>query len=129
MVNEYAVDPAWSTDGTLLAYSGSDIGTAFQLKVIARDGKPLLLSTSPLRRGSRHLAFMASKRLLVVMRGEIEHKDLSLIDIETAAERQLTRFPADFIVRDFDISPDGRDIVVEQVQENSEIVLIERPRH
>lgn len=129
MVNEYAVDPAWSTDGTVLAYSWSDIGTAFQLKVIARDGNPLPLSTPPLRRGSRRLAFMPSKRLLVVMRGEIEHKDLSLIDIETAAQRQLTRFPADFIVRDFDISPDGRDIVVEQVQENSEIVLIERPRH
>ena len=31
-------------------------------------------------------------------------------------------------MRDFDISPDGREIVVEQVQENSEIVLIERPQ-
>jgi hypothetical protein len=42
--------------------------------------------------------------------------------------RQLTNFAPDFNVRDFDISPDGREIVVEQVQEHSDIVLIELPR-
>jgi hypothetical protein len=32
------------------------------------------------------------------------------------------------MVRDFDISPEGRELVVEQVQEHSDIVLIERRR-
>ena len=56
------------------------------------------------------------------------HKNLWLIDLATGAERQLTHFGPDFAVRDFDISPDGREIVVEQVQEQSDVVLIERQR-
>jgi hypothetical protein len=44
------------------------------------------------------------------------------------AERQLTSLATDFSVRDFDISPDGRRIVLEQVQELSDIVFIERAR-
>ena len=62
-----------------------------------------------------------------MLRGEIRHKDLWLIDLETGAERQLTDLAPDFTVRDFDISPDGREIVLEQVQEHSDIVLLEVP--
>jgi hypothetical protein len=62
-----------------------------------------------------------------VLRGEIGHKNLSLIDLNTGAERQLTHFAPEFTVRDFDISPDGREIVLEQVEEHSDIVLIELP--
>jgi Tol biopolymer transport system component len=56
------------------------------------------------------------------------HKNLWLVDLSTGAERQLTNFGPEFIVRDFDISPDGRELVVEQVQEQSDIVLIDRQR-
>jgi hypothetical protein len=31
-------------------------------------------------------------------------------------------------VRDFDVSPDGREMVLEQVQQHSDIVLLEIPR-
>ena len=58
----------------------------------------------------------------------MRHKNLWLIDLTTGAERQVTNFGPDFVVRDFDISHDGREIVVEQVQEQSDIVLIERQR-
>ena len=36
----------------------------------------------------------------------------------------MTSLPADVNVRDFDVSPDGREIVFEQVQEQSNVVLI-----
>ena len=62
----------------------------------------------------------------MVLRGEIQHKNFWLIDLETGAERQLTNFPPDFDVRDFDISPDGREIVLERVQEHSDVVLLDR---
>ncbi len=42
-------------------------------------------------------------------------------------ERQVTDLPPDFDLRDFDVSPDGRELVLEQVQEHSDVVLIERP--
>ena len=39
----------------------------------------------------------------MLLRGEIQHKDLWLIDLDTGAERQLTNLAPDFDIRDFDI--------------------------
>ncbi|MBA0085942.1 MAG: hypothetical protein HRJ53_13165, partial [Acidobacteria bacterium Pan2503] len=64
---------------------------------------------------------------LVVLRGEIQHKNLWRIDLETGAERQLTDFAPDFGIRDFDISPDGREVVLERAQERSDVVLVDLP--
>jgi len=50
------------------------------------------------------------------------------IDLATGAEQQLTNLAPDFEMRDFDISPDGRELVLEQVQEHSNIVLLELTR-
>ena len=61
----------------------------------------------------------------MLLRGDIQHKDLWLIDLETGAERQLTKLAPDFNVSDFDISPDGREAILERVQERSSIVLLD----
>ena len=61
----------------------------------------------------------------MVLRGALQHKDLWLIDLETGAEHQLTDLAPDFTVRDFDVSPDGSEIVLEQVQQHSDIVLLD----
>ena len=53
---------------------------------------------------------------------------LWLIDLNTGAERQLTNLTPEFDIRDFDISPDGREVVLERVQEHSDVVLLELPR-
>ena len=37
----------------------------------------------------------------------------------------LTHFEPGFDIRDFDISPDGQQIVIEQVHEHSDIVLLD----
>jgi Tol biopolymer transport system component len=81
-----------------------------------------------LTRGARHLAFLPGGQALVFLQGEIEHKNLWTIDLQTGAERQLTNLPADFDIRDFDISPDGREVVLERVQERSDVVLLDLPR-
>jgi hypothetical protein len=127
-VAEPSVDPVWSANGDLVVYSGPDIGTFFQVKAAARDGRAFPLPNLTLARGSKYRLATSPRLSLLVLRGDIGHKNLWLIDLETGAERQLTDFPQEFNVRDFDISPDGRSIVVEQVQEHSEIVLIELPR-
>jgi hypothetical protein len=62
------------------------------------------------------------------MRGEIQHKNLWLIDLETGAERQLTNLPLDFDLRDFDISPDGREVVLEREQERSDVMMLDLAR-
>ena len=78
-----------------------------------------------LTRGARRLRFLDGSDSLVVMRGSIQHKDLWLINLKTGTERQLTELPPDFTLRDFDVSPDGREIVLERVQDDSDVVLLE----
>ena len=128
-VQEHSSDAAWAPDGGLVVYSGPDVGTTFPVKAVTPSGSAVPLPGLTLTRGARHLAFLPGGRTLAVLRGEMAHKNLWLIDLATGAERQVTTFGPDFVVRDFDISPDGREIVVERVQEQSDVVLIERQRH
>jgi len=127
-VREYSVDPAWAPDGRFLVYSGPDIGTTFSVKAVTAEAAPHTLPILTLTRGARHLAFLPGGRALVLLRGEIQHKNLWLIDLETGAERQLTNLSRDFDIRDFDISPDGLEVVLERVQERSDVVLLDLPR-
>jgi Tol biopolymer transport system component len=127
-VREYSVDPTWAPDGHFVAYSGPDIGTTFSVKAVTAEAAPHTLPALTLTRGARHLAFLPGGRALVFLRGEIQHKDLWLIDLETGAERQLTNISPDFDIRDFDVSPDGREVVIERVQERSNVVLLDLPR-
>ena len=127
-VQESSVDPAWAPGGRFVVYSGPDIGTTFSVKAVTAESAPYPLPPMTLTRGARHLAFLPGGRALVVLRGEIQHKNLWLIDLETGAERQLTNLPPDFDIRDFDISPDGKDVVLERMQERSDVVLLDLPR-
>ena len=127
-VQEYSVDPAWAPDGGFVVYSGADIGTTFSVKAVTSEAAIHPLPDLTLTRGARHLAFLPGGRALVVLRGDIQHKNLWLIDLETGAERQLTNLPPDFNISNFDISPDGSEIVLERVQEHSDVVLLDIPR-
>ena len=128
LVHEYSVDPAWAPDGHLVVYSGPDIGTTFSVKGVTAEGAEHSLPTLTLTRGARHLAFLPGGGGLVVLRGEIQHKNLWLINLETGAQRQLTNLPPDFDIRDFDISADGHEIVLEREQERSDVALLDLHR-
>jgi Tol biopolymer transport system component len=127
-VRGYSLDPAWAPDGQFVVYSGPDIGTTFSVKAVTTEAAPHPLPALTLTRGARHLAFLPGGRALVLLRGEIQHKNLWLVDLKTGAERQLTSLAPDFDIRDFDISPDGREVVIERVQERSDVVLMDLPR-
>jgi hypothetical protein len=78
--------------------------------------------------GARHLKVLSGGRGLAFLRGKIQHKDLWLMDPETGVERQLTNLPDNFDILDFDISRDGREIILERVQERSDIMLLDLAR-
>jgi Tol biopolymer transport system component len=126
-VQEYSLDPVWASDGTIVAYSGPDIGTTLSVRAATATAAPHPMRTLTLSRGARHLAFLPGGHALVVLRGELQHKDLWLIDLDTGTERQLTNLPPEFDIQDFDISPDGHDVILERVQERSEIELLDLP--
>jgi Tol biopolymer transport system component len=127
LVSEYSVDPVWSPEGDFIVYSGPDIGTTFPVKAVTADGNPYPLPNLVLTRGARRLRFLPGRRAMLVLRGDIQHKDVWLIDLKTGNERQLTNLDPDFIVRDFDVSPDGREMILDRVQEHSDVVLLDLP--
>jgi Tol biopolymer transport system component/DNA-binding winged helix-turn-helix (wHTH) protein len=127
-VQEYSVDPSWSPDGRFVVYSGADIGTSYPVKAATADAAAYPLPALTLTRGARHLALLNGGRELVFVRGDIRHKDLWSMDMGTGAERQLTYLPADFDIRDFDISANGSEVVLERAQEHSEVVLVDLHR-
>ncbi|HEY2274353.1 MAG TPA: hypothetical protein VGH61_02515, partial [Steroidobacteraceae bacterium] len=76
--------------------------------------------------GARRVAFARDSGSLVFLRGGIDRKDFWQLNPRTGAERQLTDLPAGFAIGDFDVSPDGSEIIFDRVQESSSLVLIER---
>jgi Tol biopolymer transport system component len=135
VTDDYALGPAWAPQGDFLVYSGKDPGTQFPVRAVTPDGRGREIPGFSLSRGgafgvrptgSRRLRFMPEQATLVVLRGDIEHKNLWAVDLTTGSWRQLTDFPRGILIGDFDVSPDGREIVFERVEENSDIWLIDR---
>lgn len=126
LISEYSVDPAFSPDGNYMVYSGADVGTTFPLRASGRDGRPYAMASLILTRGARRVSFARNTGSLVILRGEIGHKNFWLLDPKTGAERQLTDLPSKFTIGDFDVSPDGSEIVFDRAQDSSSIALLER---
>jgi Tol biopolymer transport system component len=128
LVQHYSLDPAWAPDGSYLTFSGPDIGTTFSLEAVTPQSAAHPLPAIKLTRGARRMVMLPERHAIVVMQGMIQHKNLWLVDLDTGSERQLTELPPGFDIGDFDISPDGREVVVERVEERSDLVLMDRPR-
>ena len=128
VIQGFAIDPVWSPSGDVIVYSAADIGTEFPVKATTATGQPHAMPALTLTRGARRLRFLDGGRSLLTLRGDIRHKDLWIVDLTTGHEKQLTRLPADFSVRDFDVSADGKEILLERVEDHSDIVLIDLPR-
>ncbi len=126
LVSDYSVDPVWSPDGKYFLYSGAQVATIFPLRASAPDGRPYNLPGLILTTGARRVAFARESGSLVFLRGGIDHKNFWQLDPKTGTERQLTELPASLVIGDFDVSPDGNEIVFDRVQESSSVVLIER---
>ena len=128
LVHEYSRDPAWVSNGIFVAYSGADVATTFLVKAATADGASHPVPALSLTRGARHIVSLSNGRSLVLLKGKIQHKNLWLVDLDTGVERQLTNVPPDFDISDFDISRDGREVVLERVQERSNVVMMELSR-
>jgi Tol biopolymer transport system component len=126
LLSGYSVDPTWSPDGRFVVYSGPDIGTKFTVNAVTAEKAAYSLPALTLTRGARHLALLPGGRRLVYLQGEIQHKNLWVLDLESGTTQQLTHIPPDFEVRDFDISPDGREAVLERAQARTNIIAIDR---
>src|SRR5262245_3843881 len=128
MVPEYSINPAWAPDGSFLVYAGAQVGTKFPVKAVAANGKPHPLPELVLDMGAGHFSF-ASPSSLVFLKGEIFDKNLWMKDLKTGQERRLTNLSRELVINeDFNVSPDGHEIVFSRQKQNSNITLIDLPR-
>jgi Tol biopolymer transport system component len=125
LTKEYSLDPVWSPSGQYIVYSGADVATTFRVRAVTADGVAKPVPEVFLSRGARRLAFRGASDALIVLKGNISRKDFWEVDLPTGRERQLTDLGRAFAIGDFDVSPDGGEIVFDSSKEASDIVLID----
>jgi serine/threonine protein kinase len=126
-VNEPATNPVWSPDGEFVVYAGIEVGTRFSLKAATAEGKPYRIPEITLSRGSSRFSFLPRQPVLVVLEGEFWHKNFWSIDLVNGKRRQLTNLDKEFLLGDFDISPDGQQIIFGRLKESSNLIMIDLP--
>ncbi|GAB3383918.1 winged helix-turn-helix domain-containing protein [Lysobacter fragariae] len=125
---DYSRDATWSPDGRFLVYNGAEIGPQFPVRAMSADGRPRSLPDVVLPRGARRLVFLSGSNGLVVLKGDARNRNFWLVDLDTGKERQLTDFDSGFPIDNFDVSADGREIVFDQLREESDVVQIDLAR-
>jgi len=129
LVDSVSFDPVWSPDGSFILYSGTPRGRSVPVQAVRPDGKlyPLPFGQLVVDRLADSYRFLPSGKGLVVKLGGFRHQDFWLLDLRTGARRQLTRLKPGQSISRFDVSSDGRRIVFERAEENSDVALIEVP--
>src|SRR5262249_23667064 len=130
-----ALNPVWSPDGGFIAYAGANVGGYAPLLAVRPDGTRIELPEIRLERDGERIRFLPNGKGLVFMqdqralaRSNQISQDFWLLDLATKKTRPLTNLNNTSAMRTFDITPDGKQIVFDRLQENSDIVLIDLPR-
>jgi len=123
-----AFNPVWSPDGTVIVYTGPTSGILAPLLAVHPDGAAVEMPPVSVRVGGERYRFFPGRNQLVYMAGsQSPWQDFWLLDLATKKTRQITKLGGTAIMRTFDITPDGKNIVFDRLRENSDIELIDLP--
>jgi serine/threonine protein kinase/dipeptidyl aminopeptidase/acylaminoacyl peptidase len=117
--------PVWSPDGSLILYSAPWQGAGYEVKAVTSDGQPHGLPELWVLRGGDRYRFLPGGKQVIVLLGDYLRQNFWIVDLETGKRRQLTDLKQGYSIQSFDVSSDGRQIIFDRVQQNSDIVLID----
>ncbi|HTM87601.1 MAG TPA: protein kinase [Terriglobales bacterium] len=120
-----AFNPVWSPDGSLIVYTGANVGPDAPLLAVRPDGTAVALPAIRVRRDGVRARFLPSGKGLVYMQGRSAAQDFWLLDVASKKSRPLTQLHDPSAMRAFDITADGKHIVFDRLRENSDLVLVD----
>jgi serine/threonine protein kinase/Tol biopolymer transport system component len=127
-VDSVVSNPVWSPDGRVILYSEGQGSAIVRIRGITPDrGAYPLPEVSVGNSGDRY-RFLPGGRSLVFSQGVLWLQNFWLLDLATGRQRPLTKLSQQVLMRSFDVSPDGKEILFDRYRPNSDIVLIDVPR-
>jgi len=110
----------------IVFYDGNVGGATFPLRSISSSRGAMPMPNISYRGDWQGYRFMPDGKDIVVLQGQFRAMDFWLLNLETGAKRRLTNLKPGYSIRNLDISPDGKEILFDRLQENSDITLINR---
>jgi Tol biopolymer transport system component len=120
-------NPVWSPDGRFILYSEGEGASTVRLQGITPDKQPFPLPAVQVGNTGDRYRFLPDGKSLVIMQGQLWSQDFALLDLATGAQRPLTNLSRQIVMRSFDVSPDGKQILFDRYRQNSDVVLIDLP--
>ena len=122
--------PLWSPDGRYILFAEYFQGPQMHLKAVTPRGQSVSLPeirliVTQLPKNLTPYRFLPDGKSLVLQDGGWRTQQFFLVSMATGERRQLTDLKTGRPIRSFDVSSDGKNILFDRVQENSDIVLIE----
>jgi TolB protein len=117
-------NPVWSPDGRFILYSEGKGSATVRLQGITPDKRPFPLPEIWVGNTGDRYRFLPDGKSLVVNKGVLWQQNFLLLDLTTGQQRPLTNLGRQIVMKSFDVSPDGKQILFDRYRQNSDIVLI-----
>jgi Tol biopolymer transport system component len=127
LANTLSVNPVWSPDGRLIVYSEQQRAGQFEVKATTPDGTQVPIGAVQIVgfNTATHYRFMPEGGALIVLEGVIgASQNFFEVDLATGERRQLTDLDGRYVIRNFDVSPDGTHIVFDRWRQHTDIAMM-----
>lgn len=128
LLNTLSYHPVWSPDGRMIVYAEPQQGGGtLPVKAITPDKAPVRIPDFEVTYLGSPYRFVPHSNALIFLKAttDIRRRNFYWVDLDTGKERQLTDLKPGYLMENFDISPDGKQIVFDRTRENSDIVSID----
>ncbi len=122
-------NPEWSPDGKFIVYSEQKGGGQFAIRAVTPEKLPVSVPAISVvyTRGTSY-RFLPGEDALIALEGDFRRQNFFRVDLRSGEQRQLTDLQPGYRIQDFDVSPDGKQIVFDRVRDNADVVLMELPK-